>query len=108
MRPIICRQRKDPDDEFVKQHIPGALRFDIDEISDHNCAATYVAMTDRFDEAMQDLRSVQDAGNCVCWLFSAARGGCTDISVTMTLLFSMVVFQLGSVQDRRSNLVEVE
>ena len=24
--------KRDPDAEFVKQHIPGALRFDIDEI----------------------------------------------------------------------------
>ena len=69
--------KRDPDAEFVKQHIPGALRFDIDEISDHNAALPHMLpMTDRFDEAMQDLgvgAGMQVIVYDSLGLFSAAR-----------------------------------
>ena len=48
--------RRDPDAEFVEQHIPGALRFDIDEISDPSVALPHTLPTpEQFDAAMQDL-----------------------------------------------------
>ncbi|MDC3058743.1 3-mercaptopyruvate sulfurtransferase, partial [Litorivicinus sp.] len=69
--------KRDPDAEFVKQHIPGALRFDIDEISDHNSALPHMLPTTyRFDEAMQDLgvgAGMQVIVYDSLGLFSAAR-----------------------------------
>ena len=69
--------KRDPDAEFVQQHIPGALRFDIDEISDHNAALPHMLPTTyRFDEAMQDL-GVGAGMKVIVYdtlgLFSAAR-----------------------------------
>lgn len=69
--------KRDPDAEFVKQHIPGALRFDIDEISDHNAVLPHMLPTTyRFDEAMQDL-GVGAGMKVIVYdtlgLFSAAR-----------------------------------
>ena len=71
----------------MKATVPGALRFDIDEISDHKGlrATTYVATRpDRFDEAMQDLGV--GAGMQVIVYDSLGfqrlvRGGCSDILV---------------------------
>ena len=37
--------KRDSDAEFVKQHISGALRFDIDEISDHDAALPHMLPT---------------------------------------------------------------
>ena len=34
--------KRDPDAEFVEQHIPGALRFDIEEISDHDATLPHM------------------------------------------------------------------
>ena len=69
--------KRDPDAEFVQQHIPGALRFDIDEISDHNAALPHMLPTTyRFDEAMQDLGVGAGMKGIVydtLGLFSAAR-----------------------------------
>jgi thiosulfate/3-mercaptopyruvate sulfurtransferase len=69
--------KRDPDAEFVKQHIPGALRFDIDEISDHDAELPHMLPTaDQFDEAMQDLgvgAGMQVIVYDSLGLFSAAR-----------------------------------
>ena len=69
--------KRDPDAEFAKQHIPGALRFDIDEISDHNAELPHMLpTTDKFDEAMQDLgvgAGMQVIVYDSLGLFSAAR-----------------------------------
>ena len=69
--------KRDPNAEFVKQHIPGALRFDIDEISDHTAALPHMLpTTDKFDEAMQDLgvgAGMQVIVYDSLGLFSAAR-----------------------------------
>jgi thiosulfate/3-mercaptopyruvate sulfurtransferase len=69
--------KRDADLEFVDKHIPGALRFDIDEISDHEASLPHMLPTEaQFDEAMQDL-GVGDGMQVVVYdsvgLFSAAR-----------------------------------
>ena len=69
--------KRDPDTEFIEQHIPGALRFDIEEISDHEASLPHMLPTaEQFDEAMQDL-GVGAAMQVVVYdsvgLFSAAR-----------------------------------
>lgn len=69
--------RRDPDVEFVEQHIPGALRFDIDEISDPSMALPHTLPTpEQFDAAMQDL-GIGAGMRVVVYdsvgLFSAAR-----------------------------------
>ena len=69
--------KRDPDAEFVSRHIPGALRFDIDEISDRDAALPHMLPTaDQFDEAMQDLgvgAGMQVIVYDSLGLFSAAR-----------------------------------
>jgi len=69
--------KRDPDAEFVEQHIPGALRFDIEEISDHDATLPHMLPTpEQFDEAMQDLgvgAGMQVVVYDSVGLFSAAR-----------------------------------
>ncbi|NCV52704.1 MAG: 3-mercaptopyruvate sulfurtransferase, partial [Gammaproteobacteria bacterium] len=69
--------KRDPDAEFIEQHIPGALRFDIEEISDHEASLPHMLPTaEQFDEAMQDLgvgAGMQVVVYDSVGLFSAAR-----------------------------------
>ena len=69
--------KRDPDDEFIEQHIPGALLFDIEEISDHEASLPHMLPTsEQFDEAMQDLgvgAGMQVVVYDSVGLFSAAR-----------------------------------
>ena len=69
--------KRDPDQEFVGQHIRGALRFDIDEISDHQSELPHMLPSaEQFDQAMQDLGVGADMQIIVydsVGLFSAAR-----------------------------------
>lgn len=69
--------KRDPDAEFVEQHIPGALRFDIDEVSDRDAALPHMLPTpEQFDEAMEDLgvgAGMQVVVYDSVGLFSAAR-----------------------------------
>ncbi len=69
--------KRDPDAEFIEQHIPGALRFDIEEISDHDASLPHMLPTsEQFDEAMQDLgvgAGMQVVVYDSVGLFSAAR-----------------------------------
>ncbi len=69
--------QRDPDMEFVEQHIPRALRFDIDEISDQQSELPHMlSSAEDFDAAMQDL-GVGNGMQVVIYdsvgLFSAAR-----------------------------------
>lgn len=69
--------QRDPDMEFVEQHIPGALRFDIEEISDRDSDLPHMLPSaEFFDAAMQDL-GVGTGMQVVIYdslgLFSAAR-----------------------------------
>ena len=69
--------KRDPDAEFIEQHIPDALRFDIEEISDHDASLPHMLPTsEQFDEAMQDLgvgAGMQVVVYDSVGLFSAAR-----------------------------------
>jgi len=69
--------KRDPDAEFIEQHIPGALHFDIEEISDHEASLPHMLPTaEQFDEAMQDLgvgAGMQVVVYDSVGLFSAAR-----------------------------------
>lgn len=69
--------KRDPDAEFIEQHIPGALRFDIEEISDQDATLPHMLPTaEQFDEAMQDLgvgAGMQVVVYDSVGLFSAAR-----------------------------------
>jgi thiosulfate/3-mercaptopyruvate sulfurtransferase len=69
--------KRDPDAEFIEQHIPGALRFDIEEISDRETSLPHMLPTaEQFDEAMQDLgvgAGMQVVVYDSVGLFSAAR-----------------------------------
>ncbi len=48
--------QRDPDSEFIEQHIPGAARFDIEEISDRESDLPHMLPnTEDFDVAMQKL-----------------------------------------------------
>jgi len=48
--------KRDPDTEFVQQHIPGAVRFDIEEISDQGSDLPHMLPnTEDFDLAMQNV-----------------------------------------------------
>ena len=52
----LPNSKRDADQEFVKQHIPGALRFSIDEIADHSTKLPHMLPSPEiFDDAMQDL-----------------------------------------------------
>ena len=69
--------QRDPDMEFVEQHIPGAVRFDIEEISDQGSDLPHMLPSaEDFDAAMQDL-GVGNGMQIVIYdsmgLFSAAR-----------------------------------
>ena len=68
---------RDADREFIEGHIPGAIRFDIDEIRDfENPLPHMVPSADVFDAAMQDLGVGADMQVVVYdtqGLFSAAR-----------------------------------
>jgi thiosulfate/3-mercaptopyruvate sulfurtransferase len=73
----LATAKRDPDQEFVVKHIPGALRFDIDEISDHQSELPHMLPSvEKFDQAMQDLGVGADMQIIVydsAGLFSAAR-----------------------------------
>jgi len=70
-------EQRDPDAEFVERHIPGALRFDIDEISDRSAVLPHMLPTAaQFDEAMEALgvgAGMQVVVYDSVGLFSAAR-----------------------------------
>lgn len=69
--------QRDPDMEFVEQHIPGAVRFDIEEISDQGSDLPHMLPSaEDFDSAMQYL-GVGNGMQIIIYdsigLFSAAR-----------------------------------
>ena len=69
--------QRDPDMEFVEQHISGAVRFDIEEISDQGSDLPHMLPSaEDFDAAMQDLgvgKGMQVVIYDTEGLFSAAR-----------------------------------
>ena len=69
--------QRDPDMEFVEQHISGAVRFDIEEISDQGSDLPHMLPSaEDFDAAMQDLgvgKGMQVVIYDSLGLFSAAR-----------------------------------